>query len=63
MFFEIDKSKNGHYFFRIKARNGKILAHSEEYRHYGDCHNAIELIQTGARNADVRRVFNWWSLE
>ena len=55
--FEIDKSKGGQYFFRIKASNGKILAHSEEYRDLYDCQKAVELIQQGARTADVKKVF------
>ena len=31
MKFEIEKQRNGQFYFRIKASNGQILAHSEGY--------------------------------
>jgi uncharacterized protein len=49
MRFEIVKSdSNNQFYFRIKATNGKVLAHSEHYYNRDDCEHAIKLIQANA---------------
>jgi uncharacterized protein YegP (UPF0339 family) len=54
MYFEILRSSNGQYWFRIVASNGRILAHSEEYTSRQGAQNAIDTIKQNARNAAVR---------
>ena len=53
MKFEINKSQNNQYFFRIVASNGKTLAHSETYHNLTDCENAVQLIRNGASSSAV----------
>lgn len=62
MRFEIDKSQNNQYFFRIVASNGKILAHSETYYNLNDCENAVQLIRNGASSSLVRHVYKSTSI-
>lgn len=40
-------------YFRIKARNGKIIAQSEGYANRADCLQTVHLIQAGARSATI----------
>ncbi len=49
--FEIGETANGEQFFRIKARNGRILAHSQPYRDAGSAGHAIRLIEQYAGDA------------
>lgn len=52
--FEIKKSpKTGQWYFRIVAKNGRKLAHSEQYRQRADAIYAIRLIQQHAFNSEV----------
>jgi len=37
MWIEILKNKNGKWFWRLKAGNGKVLAHSEAYASKRNC--------------------------
>jgi len=53
MKIEIIKRK-GQWYFRIKAANGKILAHSEKYGRKRDAEHAAELIAT---NGDIPIVY------
>lgn len=62
MKFEIDKSENNQYFFRIVASNGKKLAHSETYHNLTDCENAVQLIRNGASSSPVNHVYKRSSL-
>lgn len=57
MKFEIDKSQNDQYFFRIVSSNGKTLAHSETYHNLNDCENAVQLIRNWASNSTVTHVY------
>lgn len=52
MKFEIKKNK-GQWYFRIVARNGKILAHSEKYKRKCDAARAVGIIQRQAAEAEI----------
>jgi uncharacterized protein YegP (UPF0339 family) len=41
------------YYFRVVARNGQTLCHSESYWNKADCRNAIRTIQGGAGSAQI----------
>ena len=47
--FEIYVDKGGEYRFRLKARNGEIIAVSEGYKAMAGCKNGIESVK---KNAD-----------
>jgi len=47
MWIEILKNKNGKWFWRIKADNGKILAHSEAYASKRNCQKTAEMVKIG----------------
>jgi len=53
MKFEIRNSRNGQFYFRIVAANGKKLAHSEQYTTKQSCRKAISIIIDGAADALV----------
>lgn len=53
MLFAIDKSKDGQYYFRLRADNSEILCHSETYHNKSDVEHAIKLIQDGAAKATI----------
>jgi len=50
--FQIHRS-GAQYYFRVVARNGQTLCHSERYWNKSDCRNAIAIIQGGAGSAPV----------
>jgi len=52
MKIEIIKSMTGWY-FRVVARNGRILCHSEIYNQKASCRKAVVLMQDAVWNADV----------
>ncbi len=51
--FEMYKDKAGEFRFRLKARNGEIIATSEGYTTKAACENGIESVQKNAPEADV----------
>ena len=51
--FEIYLDKGGNHRFRLKARNGKIIAVSEAYSGKGSCLKGIESIRANAQAADT----------
>lgn len=53
MYFEIVSARGGGYFWRIRAANHEILAHSEVLTTKAACTNAIRVVQTGAPKAPV----------
>jgi uncharacterized protein YegP (UPF0339 family) len=53
MKFEIVKSANGKFFFRIVASNGQTLAHSEQYEAKASAKSACESIQSHAAGATI----------
>src|SRR5262245_52799717 len=53
MRFEIHRSNNGQYYFRIVASGGDPLAHSENFRTAGDAKRAAQMIADEAGRAAV----------
>lgn len=51
--FEMYQDKAGEYRFRLKARNGEIIAVSEGYTAKAGCLNGIESVQKNAPGAEV----------
>ena len=51
--FEMYEDKGGEFRFRLKARNGEIIATSEGYTSKASCLNGIESVQKNAPDADV----------
>lgn len=51
--FEMYLDKAGQYRFRLKARNGKIIAFSEGYTTKASCENGIQSVR---KNADVAEI-------
>ena len=51
--FELYRDRRGEYRFRLRARNGKIIAISEAYTSRGACAAGIESVITGAAQADI----------
>lgn len=51
--FEMYQDKAGEYRFRLKARNGEIIAVSEGYTARAGCLNGIESVQKNAGTAGI----------
>ncbi len=51
--FEVYKDKAGEFRFRLKARNGEIIAVSESYKALAGCKNGIESVRKNAADAEV----------
>ena len=51
--FEMYQDKAGEYRFRLKARNGEIIAVSEGYTAEASCLNGIESVRKNAAEAEV----------
>ena len=51
--FEVYTDKAGEFRFRLKARNGEIIATSEGYKAKAGCLNGIESIKKNAPEAEV----------
>lgn len=51
--FEVYTDKSGEYRFRLKARNGEIIATSESYKAKPSCLNGIESVKKNAPDAEV----------
>ncbi|MCI8382519.1 MAG: YegP family protein [Lachnospiraceae bacterium] len=51
--FEMYIDKAGEYRFRLKARNGEIIAVSEGYKAKASCLNGIESVRKNAPDAEV----------
>ena len=51
--FEMYQDKAGEYRFRLKARNGEIIAVSEGYTAKAGCLNGIESVQKNAAEAEI----------
>ena len=54
--FEIYLDKAGEFRFRLKARNGQIVAVSEGYKSKASCHNGIESIRKNAPDAPIEKI-------
>ena len=53
--FEMYTDKAGEYRFRLKARNGEIIATSEGYKAKAGCLNGIESVKKNAPDAPVEK--------
>ena len=51
--FEVYTDKAGEYRFRLKAKNGQIIAVSEGYKAKASCLNGIESIKKNAPDAEI----------
>lgn len=51
--FELYKDKAGEFRFRLKARNGEIIATSEGYTTHAACENGIESVRKNAPEAEI----------
>ena len=51
--FEIYKDKAGEFRFRLKARNGEIIATSEGYKAKANCLNGIDSVRRNAPEAQI----------
>lgn len=51
--FEVYKDKAGEFRFRLKARNGEIIAVSEGYKAKASCMNGIESVRKNAPEAET----------
>ena len=51
--FEVYQDKAGEYRFRLKARNGEIIAVGEGYKAKASCLNGIDSIRRNAPEAEV----------
>lgn len=51
--FEVYKDKAGEFRFRLKAKNGEIIATSEGYKTMDSCKNGIESVKKNAPDAPV----------
>ena len=52
--FELYQDKAGAYRFRLKARNGEIIAVSEAYTGWAGCRNGIESVIKNAADANIQ---------
>ena len=51
--FELYRDKAGFFRFRLKARNGEIIAVSERYTSKAACENGIESVRKNAPEAEI----------
>lgn len=51
--FEIYLDRSGFYRFRLKARNGEIIAVSERYNAKAGCLNGVESVKKNAAEAEI----------
>ncbi len=51
--FEVYEDKAGEFRFRLKARNGEVIATSEGYKAKASCLNGVESVKKNAPEAEV----------
>ena len=54
--FEVYKDKGGEFRFRLKARNGEIIATGEGYKAKASCLNGIDSIRRNAPDSPVVKI-------
>jgi hypothetical protein len=54
--FEVYADKAGEFRFRLKARNGEIIAVSEGYKSKSSCQNGIESVRKNAKDSTIEIV-------
>ena len=55
--FEVYTDKGGEFRFRLKAKNGQIIAVGESYKKKPSCLNGIESIKKNAPEAELKKAF------
>ena len=53
--FEVYLDKAGEYRFRLKAKNGEVIAVSEGYKAMDSCLNGIESVKENAPDAEIEK--------
>lgn len=53
--FEVYLDKAGEYRFRLKAKNGEVIAVSEGYKSKDSCLNGIESVKKNAPEAEIEK--------
>ena len=53
--FEMYQDKAGEYRFRLKAKNGEVIATSEGYKAKASCINGIESVKENAPDAEIEK--------
>jgi len=51
--FDVLESKNGKYYFNLKATNGQIIGSSQMYESLAGCQNGIQSVKNNAPDAEV----------
>ena len=51
--FEVYQDKAGEYRFRLKAKNGEVIATGEGYKAKASCLNGVESVKNNAPDAEV----------
>ena len=54
--FEVYEDKSGEFRFRLKARNGEIIAVSEGYKAKASCLNGVESVKKNAPEAALEEI-------
>ncbi len=54
--FEVYTDKSGEFRFRLKARNGEVIAASEGYKAKASCLNGVESVRKNAPDAAVEKL-------
>ena len=54
--YEVYQDKAGEYRFRLKARNGEIIATSEGYKKKASCLNGIDSVKRNAPEAEIVKI-------
>ena len=54
--FELYTDKSGEFRFRLKAKNGEIIAVSEGYKSHASCINGIESVKKNAPDAQTEKI-------
>ena len=55
--FEMHADKAGEFRFRLKARNGEIIATSEGYKAKASCQNGVDSVRKNAPDAAVEKTY------
>jgi len=55
--FEMYEDKAGEFRFRLKARNGEVIAVSEGYKAKASCKNGIESVVKNAADAETEKTY------
>lgn len=51
--FDVSESKNGKFYFNLKATNGQIIGSSEMYESVAGCKNGMESVMKNAPDAEI----------